>query len=184
MKYTFTPENDKLITGIYNTTSKRDGRITKLAKYLGIPRRTVYQRARRLGVYQPRIDHVPWSDEEVGLLERNAWKTPETIQKCLKKEGFQRSIPAIILKKKRARIMPNQEGYNATQVAEGLGVDLHIVTQWIGRGFLKAEKRGSNRVNDIWYLKDKAVKTFIINHIGIIDIRRVEKIWFVDVLIN
>jgi predicted site-specific integrase-resolvase len=80
--------------------------------------------------------------------------------------------------------MMNQDGYNATQVAEGLGVDLHIVTQWIGRGFLKAEKRGSNRVNDIWYLEDKAVKTFIINHIGIIDIRRVEKIWFVDVLIN
>ena len=35
-----------------------------------------------------------------------------------------------------------------------------------------------------WWIKRKHVRDFVAESIGIIDIRKVDKVWFVDLLVN
>lgn len=190
-KYYFTPDMDNLITRTYRGVQPIAGRtpvVRLLAKSLDIPCWKISRRARDIGAYEPRIKEPKWSDAELKILESNARKQPEVIQRHLKKHGFKRSITGIILKRKRMRYLKNLEGYTSRQIAEAFGIDDHCITRWIKKGYLKAERRGTLRTEiqggDMWYIKEKNIKKFIIENIGIIDIRKVEKFWFVDILIN
>jgi hypothetical protein len=57
---------------------------------------------------------------------------------------------------------------------------------WIESGDLKAIRRETARTElqggDIWFIEKTAVKAFIIQNIGIVDIRKVDKFWFVEML--
>jgi hypothetical protein len=63
---------------------------------------------------------------------------------------------------------------------------VHKVLAWIRRGILAAERRGTNRTQrqggDIWWISDRAVRRFILRYPEEIDLARVEKIWFLDLL--
>ena len=67
-----------------------------------------------------------------------------------------------------------------------IGVDDHCITRWIGLGYLQAKRRGTDRTpqqgGDIWYIKDRWVRDFVVDHVNEIDIRKVDKYWFVDLL--
>lgn len=71
-------------------------------------------------------------------------------------------------------------------MASEFGVDIKVVTRWIDQGWLVAGRRGTKRVEsqggDQWWIKRKHVRDFVIESIGIIDIRKVDKVWFVDLL--
>jgi hypothetical protein len=73
-------------------------------------------------------------------------------------------------------------------LADALGVDVKKVLRWIHRGILRAERRGTERLpqqgGDIWWIPDASVRKFILNFPGEIDLARVEKIWFLNLLTN
>ena len=83
-----------------------------------------------------------------------------------------------------------KKGYSGRKVAEGFGIDSHsvCVLKWIQDRLLKAKKRGTKRTElhgeggDIYYIKDKDIRQFIIENIEIIDLRKVDKFWFIDVM--
>jgi hypothetical protein len=155
-----------------------------------MPHWKVTRRAKKIGACEPK-PYPPerkWSNKEIRLLQRFARYSPETIRRKMLMFGFKRSTTAILLKKKRLRLAKNLEGYSASQVALGFGIDSHCVTRWIREGYLKATRRGTDRTEkqggDMWWVEEADLRNFIIRNLSLIDFRKVEKYWIVDILIK
>jgi hypothetical protein len=179
---------DEMIRKVYREQyNPQQGKIKELANKLNIPSWRISIRAREIGALEPRIKEPPWSERELHILEKNALFTPAVIQRRLKMAGFERTITAVALKRKRLHLFRQQVKGSARAVAECFGVNESTVTDlWIRKGLLKAQRRGTKRTDkqggDEWLIKEKDIRKFIIENIGIIDIRKVDKFWFVDIL--
>lgn len=133
-----------------------------------------------------RVKEPEWSAEEVAVLERWGHVTDAVIQRRLKAAGFQRSLNGIQLKMKRLRIRQNLDGYSAHALAAAFGLDGHKVTYWINRNMLAATRRGTARTEsqggDSFWITNKAVREFVLTHPDEVDLRKVEKWWFLDLV--
>lgn len=177
-KYNFTPEVHKKIKETYETATGR-GEIERLAKQIRIPRCLVTRYARRNGL--TKTVNIPWTEEEIKILKLNARYHYKIIQDELKKKGYTRSEIAIKFKLTNTRFLQNLKGQSATQLAECFGVGPKVVLTWIEKGYLKAERRGTGRdKNDNYYITNYYIKKFIQECVDIIDLRKVDKWWFID----
>lgn len=108
------------------------------------------------------------------------------IRQKLAAAGFRRSCAAIAIKATRLRIKSNLNGYSATSLALALGVDSHKVLNWMSRGLLAGSRRGTRRRReqggDSWWIPKNQVKRFILRCPEEIDLARVEKFWFLDLI--
>jgi hypothetical protein len=86
----------------------------------------------------------------------------------------------------RLRIKQNLDGYSACSLASAFGVDVHKVCRWIQRGLLQAKPRGTARTDkqggDTWWIPMAAVRHFVMRAPEEIDLARVEKFWFLDLV--
>lgn len=190
-KYNFTSEMDGRIRLLYlNDVGMRSvaykGYVRDLAADFGMPRWRVSRRAAELGIVPVQKKEPVWSEKELKILERNSYKTPVNIQIHLRIAGFHRSQMGILLKRKRMRFLKNLNGQSSRSVALCFGVDDHVITGWIKKGWLKAKKRGTERTEaqggDHWFIKNKWIREFIKESVAVIDIRKVDKYWLVDLL--
>src|SRR5271167_4054067 len=187
-KYVFTDQIDQLIREIY--LSRRDARkrpsIPLLAKRVGMPHWALKKRARELGL--ARTKELPWSERELEILARYAWMSDERIRLKLKAAGYARTVTAIHLKLKRMRFKHDGSFYSANGLAQALGIDSHAVTRWIRSGHLKAKFRSTARTEqqngDIYLIHEKDVRRFILEHPTDIDLRKVDQLWFLDLITN
>ena len=187
-KYFFTDQIDQLIREIY--FNRRDAKsrpsIPLLAKKVGMPHWALKKRARELGL--ARTKEPPWSERELEILARYAWMSDERIRLKLKAAGYARTVTGIHLKLKRMRFKHDGSFYSASGLAQALGIDSHAVTRWIKSGHLKAKFRGTARTEqqngDIYLIHEKDVRRFILEHPTDIDLRRVDQIWFLDLITN
>jgi hypothetical protein len=105
--------------------------------------------------------------------------------KKLKKAGYARSIASIVLKRKRMRFLSNLKGMSAGLCAEFLGLDLHWVLNYIRQGLLKAEVIRRDREGKAnYFIREKDLRKFIINNPDLIDLRKVEKYYFIELVAN
>jgi len=186
-KYRPTEQIDGRIREAYLRMRMGDRAALKVVSWeLGWTRSAVSKRAAELGL--TRVKERCWSDQEEQLLQRFGQLAPTGIQRKLSEAGFVRSVAAIQVKLNRDRIKSNLDGYSACRLADALGVDVKKVLRWIHRGILRAERRGTERLpqqgGDIWWIPDASVRKFILNFPGEIDLARVEKIWFLNLLTN
>jgi hypothetical protein len=187
-KYVFTDQIDHLIREIYLNSRHAKTRpgIRLLAKKVGIPHWALKKRARELGL--ARTKELPWSERELEILARYAWMSDERIRLKLKAAGYARTVTGIHLKLKRMRFKHDGSFYSASGLAQALGIDSHAVTRWIKSGHLKAKLRGTARTEqqngDIYLIHEKDVRRFILEHPTDIDLRRVDQIWFLDLITN
>ena len=68
-----------------------------------------------------------------------------------------------------------------------MGVDPHAVTGWIKKGWLKAEGRGLHYTeaqggSEGHWIRPRWVKRFIVEHAEMLDLGKVDRSWFVDIL--
>lgn len=192
-KYHFTEEMDAEIRELYQNhvmmkAVQHKGYVRDLANKFGIPRWRVSRRACELGVLPVQKKEPNWTERELSILQQNSHLSTARIQIRLKKYGFHRSESAIIQKRKRMRYPANLNGNSALAVAHCFGIDIHCVTRWIKNGWLKANRRGTARTpaqgGDEWYIKDKWIRDFIIDSVAVIDFRKIDKYWLVDLLAN
>jgi len=187
-KHVFNHQIDQLIREIYlsNRSARTRPGIPLLAKKVGIPHWALKKRARELGL--ARTKELPWSEAELRILARYAWMSDERIRLKLKSAGFARTVTGIHLKLKRMRFKDDGSFYSAYSLAQALGIDPHAVTRWIKSGHLKAKFRGTARGpqqnGDSYLIQEKDVRRFILEHPTEIDLRKVDQIWFIDVLTN
>lgn len=184
-KWVITPHMHNAIRAAYQGDTG-NCQIRDLAIRLGLPRWKVTRHAIAQGFTATQKKEPDWSERELKLLERNAHLTSNIIQRRLKKYGYHRTEVGIVLKRKRMRFLQNLNGHSARSVAECFGIDIHSVARYIEKGWLKAQKRGTCRTaaqgGDIYYIKDKWIKDFIIENVAVIDFRKVDKYWLVKLL--
>jgi len=184
-KYIFTPDMDREILYTYSINTDSKPRVLTLAKKFNMPRWAVYQRALKIGAVTSSHQKRPWTEEEINVLEKYARYEPQTIRKKLKKAGYERSIASIVLKRKRMRFLSNLKGMSACLCAEFLGVDLHWVLNHINTGSLKAEVIRRNREGKSnYFIREKDLRKFIITNPDHIDLRKVEKYYFIELVAN
>lgn len=184
-KYKPTPAIDEVIRSAYLEQRQGDRNALKRASQsLGWSRSAVCKRGAELGI--SRAKESPWATREEELLEQFGHLAPSGIQRQLGRYGYQRTIAAIQVKLQRCRIKRNLDGHSACSLADALGVDVHRVLLWIQRGLLIAERRGTDRTRtqggDVWWIANHRVRRFLLRAPEEIDLARVEKIWFLDVI--
>jgi len=185
-QYVFTDQIDQFIREIYlsdRATRKLPG-IRLLAKKIGMPHWALKKRARELGL--ARTKELPWSEPELAILSRYAWMSDERIRLKLKAAGYARTATGIHLKLKRMRFKHDGSFYSANSLAQALGIDSHAVTRWIKSGHLKAKLRGTARGplqnGDTYVIQEKNIRQFILQHPTEIDLRKVDQLWFLDLI--
>jgi hypothetical protein len=185
-KYEFTPLIDDLIRLAYRQYRVYGNRqaISHCARKVEIPSWKIRRRALDLGL--TRTKEPLWSDAEVAQLEQWGHLTDAVIQRKLKAAGFNRSIAGIHLKLRRLRIRQNLDGYSAHSLSKAFGVDSHKVVLWIRRKMLRATRRGTDRTGaqggDSYWITHNAVREFVYRYPDEIDLSRVEKLWFLDLV--
>jgi len=185
-RYVFTDQIDQFIREIYlsdRATRKLPG-IQLLAKKIGMPHWALKKRARELGL--ARTKELPWSEAELAILSRYAWMSDERLRLKLKAAGYARTATGIHLKLKRMRFKHDGSFYSANSLAQALGIDPHAVTRWINSGHLKAKLRGTARGplqnGDTYVIQEKDVRQFILEHPTDVDLRKVDQLWFLDLI--
>src|SRR5664280_3695079 len=187
-KYIFTDQIDQLVREIYLNApgAKTRPGIRLLAKKVGMPHWALKKRARELGL--ARTKELPWSERELEVLARYAWMSDERIRLKLKAAGYVRTVTAVHLKLKRMRFKHDGSFYSANGLAQVLGIDSHAVARWIKSGHLKAKRRGTARTEqqngDIYLIHEKDVRRFILEYPTDIDLRKVDQLWFLDLITN
>lgn len=186
-KYIITPEMHAQIEKVYKRDSG-NGQVAALAEALRLPRWKVTRYAISQGWIAKQQKEPCWTEAETEQLQKFARYSPARIRIKMKERGYNRSETAIVLKLKRMNMRQNLGGHSARDVARCLGVDDHFVTNAIKGGRLRAIRRGTARTDrqggDHWWILDQNIKIYILKHLYEIDIRKVDKYWFVDMLAN
>jgi len=179
---------DRAIVEAYHHPER--GPIYKQLRGLMRPVWWIKKRAVKLGLSQlVGRKEAPWANEELALLEKHSHKSLKVIARILRQRGYHRTETAIKVKRTRMELSTDDpDHYTGRQLAREFGVDEHVVIRWISQGWLRAGRRGTNRTEanggDMWWIKRKHVRDFVVENVGVIDIRKVDKVWFVDLLAN
>lgn len=178
---------DALIRRTYQG-EPRKGIVADCARIVGRPRWWVSKRAADLGLVAPRFKEPAWSEVEVEILMARPHLHPRTLARRLAKAGYSRTQTAIVVKLKRLGVTraDDSDHMTATGLAKLMGVDVKVVTRWIASGWLKARRRGTERTEaqggDQWWVHRRDVRHFVVDNAAAVDLRKVDKFWFIDVL--
>lgn len=177
-KWVWTDTMDHVLRTMYDATVK--GRPQEIADRLRVPRWAVNRRAALLGLSRPK--EKPWSEQEESYLEGNFHRV--SVKVMARKLG--RSPTAVKLKAKRLGIRKYGEGYTALSLAAALGVDPHWVLARIKSGKLRASHRHTDRTaqqgGDSWLITEAALLDFLAAYPYEIDLRKVDTLWFMDLI--
>lgn len=174
---------DATLRRVYPTCAS-SAELSRLAQAVMRPRWWVHKRAQRLGLITSRFKPLPWSAGENEIIRERATQHPATIAKALEKAGFTRSQTAIVTQLKRlgaSRVDDNPDLLSARGLGELMGVDGGTVSGWIAKGMLRARKVEKGVSGD-WGIHVRDVRTFVIENTAHVDLRKVDRFWFVDML--
>jgi len=169
---------------------RKRGEVEALAGRLGVPRWWLTKRLTRLGLTVPHKKEPPWTAAEEALMANVPLHSPDLCARIFREHGYRRSPTAIIVKAKRLGLSrrATRDTLSAREAARILGVDDKTVTLLCIDGSLKAGRRGSKRLpqqgGDAWAIKPADLRAWVIEHVGDIDIRKVDKFAFVDLLVS
>lgn len=177
-RYFWTPEEDEELRRHYKPWIK--GKAQQIANRLNVPRWVVNRRASRLGL--SRVKEKPWTADDDEYLGRQYHSVP--VRNLARYLG--RTVVAVKLRAKRLGYRKKGEGYTAHSLAVALGEDSHWVTARIHEGKLTAGRRGTERTagqgGDYYYITDAAIVEMVRRFPYEIDLRKVDRLWFMDLM--
>lgn len=189
-KYTYntTPAIDEAITRLYQQPPRK-GAVTELAERLDRPRWWVSRRARDIGLTTPRFAEPAWTGAELDLLGDTAHLSLQVAARRFRRAGYRRSETALQVRRKREACRPADNGmYTACQLARLFGVSGKTPALWIRNGQLKARRRGTARLavqgGDEWWISARAARAFVASNAHSVDLRKVDKHWFIDLMMG
>ncbi|MGC2239162.1 MAG: hypothetical protein WA584_23605 [Pyrinomonadaceae bacterium] len=184
-KYNFTAQMDEEIRRAYieRPASGAIPGVVDLSGKWSIPTWTIKRRAADLGL--ARAKKAIWSEQELALLEAYAHLPCAAISRKLAARWFFRTPHAVKLKLKRLKIRrsPDVDFYNVTGLADCFGVDSSVVLRWIRSGLLPVETlltRSDGQQRRL--IREGDVREFVCNNPMKFDIRKVDQLWFMDLI--
>lgn len=190
-RHIITPEMEETIRKEWALLNgKKRGEVAELAERLGLDRWVLSKTATRLGLTMPHKKEPPWTKAEIELMSKVPLHDPHRCAEIFREHGFRRSETAITVKAKRLDLSrrATREELSATKAAKMLGVDGKTMTRWILEWGLPATKRADKRLpqqgGSSWDIKPADLRQWIIDHLEYIDLRKVEKFEFVDLLVS
>jgi len=192
-RYETSDELDAAIRRAYAGERPTREAIQALCRATGRPRRWITSRARLLGLGTLRHKPAPWSDAELAILREAGAIHPDRVRLKLKAIGSARSIVAILVKRRDLRILQDRDSdgaMTATGLAECFGVDRGTVSSWAEKGLLPGKRakafsvpeRRAAHENADWRFTDRDVRRFVIDNAALVDFRKVDKFWLIDLL--
>jgi hypothetical protein len=182
-----TPVIDEAIRRAYQAVKAGRSRATAVAvaRAYGRPAWWVRRRADQLGLSVPRDRGKDWSAAEDQIL-REAEGTPiPRIAASLTRAGFKRTTAAVRVRMTRLKLSTAAEDpqvMSALQLGLVLGVDSRTVGRWIEKGWLAARAIGEGEARQHWRIHRKAARAFVFARPEAVDLRKVEKFGFLDLL--
>ncbi|HSI41790.1 MAG TPA: helix-turn-helix domain-containing protein [Xanthobacteraceae bacterium] len=186
-KHEASPELDERIRAEWAQLHGR-GAVNDLANRLGVPRWWLSDRARRLGLTIPHRKEPAWTDAENDLMRKVPLHDPDRCAEIFRQHGFRRTPTAIVVRAKRLDLSrrATRETLSARQAAAILGIDDKTVTALCIAGELAATRRADRRLpqqgGNAWEIKRADLRQYIVEHLERIDLRKVEKFAFVQLL--
>lgn len=179
--------DDKLRSFYENDNGRKKGELNAFADKHKLPRWWVSKRARTLGLVIPHKKEPPWTNAEALLMQQVPLHDPDRCAEIFREHGFSRSPTAIVVRAKRLDLSRRyRDTMSATAVSKILGIDSKGVTAECILGRLKAEKRPTNRLNqqggDPWSISPADLRSYILQHLERIDLRKVEKFAFIQIV--
>jgi hypothetical protein len=179
-KYKFTKEMDQEIIDYYK--NRFYGGLCLLAEKFDVTSTVIYKRAKILGA----VTRVKWTMDELKVLEKFADRPAFFICKELEKLGYKRTSDSIREARRRYSIRSSRNYLTTGDVAYGFGVTIKTVLSWHKSGWLKSTslgtKRGDRQKEDLFYFKEVQVYNFIKKYNYLIDLSKVVKEWFFDII--
>jgi hypothetical protein len=164
------------------------GAVAAFADAIGVPPHVVSARIEALGLAIPHVrKEPPWTAAEEALLQRAPLHDPGRAAQFFAVHGFRRTPAAITVRAKRLGLSRRFRGaLSARAVARILGVDDKWVTARMLSGDLPAQKRATDRLpqqgGDPWAIAPAQLRAWVLDRLGEIDIRKVDKFAFVHLL--
>lgn len=184
--HVYGPEMDERIRAEWPTLKGR-GAVNALALALDVPRWWLSKQATKLGLSAPHRKEPRWTEAEDALMRKVPLHDPHRAARIFREHGYSRTATAIVVRAKRLDLSRRtHETLSARATAKILGVDDKTVTTWCIAGDLKAGRRGSKRLvqqgGDAWAIEPADLRSFILDNLDRIDIRKVEKFAFVALI--
>lgn len=188
-------DQDRILRECYERNNWGGNAHKQAVNLLGKPSHVVLRRAVQLGLTRVR-ERWRWTPEEVEVVEKNAHLAVEVIQRKLAKVspvGFKRTRAAIIRQISHNRFRTNLDGLNHTQLAEALGVATDTLHKWRMEKLIRATRlpslddhQGAKEIylTAPWHYSNVEIRRFIYRFPGMIDLRRVSQLWFIELLRN
>lgn len=181
------PELDAKIREAWPSLTGR-GDVARFADTIGIDRWFVTRRAVAMGLTKAHRRKEPiWTAAEDALMHKVPLHEPYRASEIFREHGFARTPTAIVVRAKRIGLSRRRSDVlSAGKAAKILGVDDKWITARCIDGTLKAEKRGTARLvqqgGDTWSIRPDDLRRYVIDRLEEIDIRKVDKFAFVDLL--
>lgn len=187
-RHVCTPELETKMRERWPTLVAR-GSIAAFAEELGEPKWWLLKQAARLGLLRLQRKEPPWSRAEEELMAKVPLHDPGKAARIFREHGFSRSATAIVIRAKRRGMSRRyRETLSGTAVSRILGLNNKTVTAWLVAGKLKGTRRGTQRLpqqgGDAWSVQPADLRQYIIDNVAMLDIRKVDAVLFVDLLVS
>jgi hypothetical protein len=145
----------------------------------------VSRRALELGLSHPAHD-AEWTmqEDEVVLQSLRNCRTIRSIQRKLNTlfPNRRHTESAIVTRMSYLQARKDADSYNQGELASLLGVSTVLVARWTGLRHLNGKRALTGNADSIWYYKKPDVRKFVLAHPDYVDLSRVNKTWFIDLL--
>ncbi|MCJ2009766.1 hypothetical protein [Methylobacterium sp. J-092] len=181
----FTPQMDDVIRRAYQNHTP--GSVIRAAKALTLTPQQISRRAGTLGLRARPSAATAWLACEITYIEENKHKSRARMSREMRKRGWSRT-PAAIQKQICAQGFsgPSDEHMSLMRLGYCLGIAGSVITRWIVKGLLVAERAGWNRGpaqgGDAYRVAEAEIARFIVQNAGLIDMRKVDGPWLIDLL--
>jgi hypothetical protein len=169
---------------------KKRGEVNALADRLKVPRWWLSKRLVRLGLAMPHKKEPPWTSAEDELLQRVPLYDLKRATKIFREHGFSRTPVSIKVRSTRLKISLRAANpfLSALQAATIVGFDPKNLGTMILAGAIRAERRDDRRLpqqgGSRWMIERHELRRFVLDNLERIDLRKVDKFAFVDLLVR
>lgn len=175
-----TPEIDGMIRLAHRTAEP--GWQGRLSEQIGHSAAWISKQCARLGLQSKFVRAPAWSKEELSLLEEHAHLKPATIARKLRTAGFIRSEGAIVRQISfQGYDRHDPDTWTLKELSNLMGVSTHVTTKWVDTYGLH-HTRGNGTTRPHHHITRTELRRWIKLNSDLIDLRKVDQVWFKDVM--